>query len=1061
MEHIFTLRKYNIDRKRDNKVKGFIKIINKTFLLFCIFTLYLTGVNIVGFAQTITGDVLVVSGGGSGGAAYGGGGGGGAVKYFTSQTISGSVSVTVGTGGAAITIGNAGNPGQSSFFGLLTATSGSSANAPNGGGGGGGSGGGINGTFGISYISGGTALSGMGNNGGGTIGDGVHFSNACGGGGGGAGANGGDGNVYYNTAGGAGGIGIANSITGTSVYYGGGGGGGVTFNGSSAGAGGNGGGGSGSKGDVTATSGTANTGGGGGGYGASNGTGSNFSGAGGSGIVIIRYLSSTILATGGTITQVGGYTIHTFYNSGTFTVNRPTFTNISPQTFTVCQNASATSINNLLTISDAQTGKTESWSVTTTPTHGTLGGFNATHASGSTSITPTGLTYTPTSGYNGIDAFTIQVSDGTATASMTVNVTVNTVPAFSSCVPNQTANTTSNSCANTVAYSSTEVVTGNPTPTITYVFSGATTGSGSGDGSGSSFNKGTTTVTLTATNTCGTTTCSFTVVVNDVTPPTITCPATISIAANAAGCTANNVSLETPNVSDNCSGVIGNALNFTANNEIITGSDAGLPSGTAARTIESWVKWTSVNPIGPIFKYGSLNSSGTPFELGVHWSGKAYFWGQNADVAGNTNINDGNWHHIAVTYDGTTVKLYVDGNLDASGTPTLNTQLTGSYYLGKDPGSNWKLNGSIDEVRVWNVARTQAQIQANMNTEINPQTGLLRLFHFNQGVAGGINNTISIAIDASGNNYNGTLTGFALSGPTSNLVSGVFGSITNNAPSSFPIGNTTITWTATDASGNTANCNQTVTVTNPLTAVITGTGTACGSVSLTATPSSQTTYLWSGGSSTHTASNTFTSSGTYNVTITNGNGCTASTSQVVTINPLPTPTISGPTNLCNYTTANVYTTESGMSSYNWTVNGGTITAGAGTNAITVAWNTAGSESVSVNYANSNGCSAASATVYGITVKSAPNPVITGSPDNNYIVPKLATYQYSTPLVAGDLYSWSSPKIEGYCSATARNCVNVHFLDPCCVYGQWTINVTETNPTTGCSTIATKLIYITP
>ena len=150
-----------------------------------------------------------------------------------------------------------------------------------------------------------------------------------------------------------------------------------------------------------------------------------------------------------------------------------------------------------------------------------------------------------------------------------------------------------------------------------------------------------------------------------------------------------------------------------------------------------------------------------------------------------------------------------------------------------------------------------------------------------------------------------------------------------------------------------------------------------------------------------------------------------------------------------------------MSSYNWTVNGGTITAGAGTNAITVSWNTAGSESVSVNYANSNGCSAASATVYGITVKSAPNPVITGSPDNNYVVPKLATYQYSTPLVAGDLYSWSSPKIEGYCSATARNCVNVHFLDPCCVYGQWTINVTETNPTTGCSTIATKLIYITP
>ena len=150
-----------------------------------------------------------------------------------------------------------------------------------------------------------------------------------------------------------------------------------------------------------------------------------------------------------------------------------------------------------------------------------------------------------------------------------------------------------------------------------------------------------------------------------------------------------------------------------------------------------------------------------------------------------------------------------------------------------------------------------------------------------------------------------------------------------------------------------------------------------------------------------------------------------------------------------------------MTSYNWSVTGGTITAGTGTNAITVTWNTEGAQSVSVNYANANGCTAASATVYGVTLKSAPYPVITGSPSDTYIVPKLATYQYSTPLVAGDLYSWSSPKIEGYCSAAARNCVNVHFLDPCCVYGQWNINVAETNPATGCSTIATKLIYITP
>jgi hypothetical protein len=64
----------------------------------------------------------------------------------------------------------------------------------------------------------------------------------------------------------------------------------------------------------TGVAGTANTGGGGGGAGGSSGDG----GAGGSGIVIIRYLGPQ-LGTGGTVTSAGGYTIHTFTSSGTYT----------------------------------------------------------------------------------------------------------------------------------------------------------------------------------------------------------------------------------------------------------------------------------------------------------------------------------------------------------------------------------------------------------------------------------------------------------------------------------------------------------------------------------------------------------------------------------------------------------------------------------------------------------------------------------------------------------------------------------------------------------------------
>jgi hypothetical protein len=62
------------------------------------------------------------------------------------------------------------------------------------------------------------------------------------------------------------------------------------------------------------TAGTVNTGGGGGGY----GNGSFAGAAGGSGIVIIRYAGAQ-RGTGGTVTSAGGYTIHTFTSSGTFT----------------------------------------------------------------------------------------------------------------------------------------------------------------------------------------------------------------------------------------------------------------------------------------------------------------------------------------------------------------------------------------------------------------------------------------------------------------------------------------------------------------------------------------------------------------------------------------------------------------------------------------------------------------------------------------------------------------------------------------------------------------------
>jgi uncharacterized protein (TIGR02145 family) len=104
-------------------------------------------------------------------------------------------------------------------------------------------------------------------------------------------------------------------------------------------------------------------------------------------------------------------------------------------------------------------------------------------------------------------------------------------------------------------------------------------------------------------------------------------------------------------------------------------------------------------------------------------------------------------------------------------------------------------------------------------------------------------------------------------------------------------------------------------------------------------------------------------------------------SATVTLNPLPIPTLTGPVVLCTGSAGVVYSTESGKSDYRWIVSaGGTISSGGTTvdDNITVTWNTPGVHSVSVNYNDPNGCTAASSTILPVTVNPLPTPAITGS-----------------------------------------------------------------------------------
>ena len=266
-------------------------------------------------------EVLVVAGGGGGGTGGGGGGAGGLIYNSNFAVTPGTqLTATVGDGGAGNSSwGGNGVAGANSVFGSLIAVGGGRgihrADATSSGTGG--SGGGDAGGSGYTLSN---ATAGQGFSGGNSPknGDTLEEPGGGGGGAGGVGQNAStptasDNATVRATSAGAGGPGLGFSISGTFTYYAGGGGGSNRN-----GVGRSGGLGGGGTGGTSPTAGTPNTGGGGGGTGYSGYGGGGTSGAGGSGIVIVRYPGPQ-KAIGGTVTSVGGDTIHTFTTSGNFT----------------------------------------------------------------------------------------------------------------------------------------------------------------------------------------------------------------------------------------------------------------------------------------------------------------------------------------------------------------------------------------------------------------------------------------------------------------------------------------------------------------------------------------------------------------------------------------------------------------------------------------------------------------------------------------------------------------------------------------------------------------------
>ncbi len=218
-----------------------------------------------------------------------------------------------------------------------------------------------------------------------------------------------------------------------------------------------------------------------------------------------------------------------------------------------------------------------------------------------------------------------------------------------------------------------------------------------------------------------------------------------------------------------------NAINFDGVDDVIPTTLS--VSGLAAFTIEGWIyPTTAAAGIGFFGQNDALEFGFSSATSIGGWTGDAVPGGNNqidwTFNGGTFPLNT--WHHVAFTGDGTNTRLFVDGiqrAIVANAAPTYGTSGDPFSIGGNVWGPGGFFPGNVDEVRVWNVARTQAQIQAAMLTELNAssQTGLIGYYTFNQGTAAGTNTLLPIVFDMSGN-FRGTPTNFALTGATTNYV---------------------------------------------------------------------------------------------------------------------------------------------------------------------------------------------------------------------------------------------------------------------------------------------------
>ncbi len=189
-------------------------------------------------------------------------------------------------------------------------------------------------------------------------------------------------------------------------------------------------------------------------------------------------------------------------------------------------------------------------------------------------------------------------------------------------------------------------------------------------------------------------------------------------------------------------------------------------------TLSAWVKTTDDQGALLYKADGETPWAGFYFAMGYHTAGKLSFYSGGGNdshwySSSGTAVNDGLWHHVAVSVEGKSLQFYVDGVPDGDpiSMQSVTTANDKSLLIGRNRNSSFDFNGLIDEVLIFPTSLSPEEIAAGYANQNAGKTWagrealcsrLLASYHMDEPLWNGVADELK---DSSGNGYHGNVTG--------------------------------------------------------------------------------------------------------------------------------------------------------------------------------------------------------------------------------------------------------------------------------------------------------------